>query len=81
MAIGIFNMFDKDSKNLLNGVLLQQNNPYYNLNCLKIAAESESKNFLSLPSVQKFLNEIWIGKLEFEGNLKTYFKVLITYHL
>jgi len=60
MSIGVLNIFDESSVDGLNGVILLQKIPYYNMNCLEMASESKSQKFLSVTSVQNLLTEIWL---------------------
>ena len=59
MAIGVLNIFDESTIDLINGVILLQQIPYFNMNCLEMASESRSQRFLSVASVQNLLTEIW----------------------
>ena len=75
MANGVFNIFDENSNNLNNAVILLQTVPYYKLNCLEMASEADCQKFIALPSVQNLLTEIWIGKIEFKDGIKNNLKV------
>jgi hypothetical protein len=79
MAIGVMNIFDEASVDLINGVILLQNIPYYNMNCLEMASEARSQRFISVTPVQNLLTEIWFGKIDFKdgfkSNLKVFFKI------
>jgi len=79
MAIGVMNIFDEASLDLINGVILLQKIPYYNMNCLEMASKATSQRFISVTSVQNLLSEIWFGKVDFkdgfESNLKVFFKI------
>ncbi len=79
MAIGVLNIFDEASVDLINGVILLQKIPYYNMNCLEMASKATSQRFISVTSVQNLLSEIWFGKVDFkdgfESNLKVFFKI------
>ena len=79
MAIGVMNIFDEASLDLINGVILLQKIPYYNMNCLEMASEARSQRFISVTSVQNLLSEIWFGKVDFKdgfkSNLKVFFKI------
>jgi hypothetical protein len=75
MAIGVLNIFDEASIDLINGVILLQKIPYYNMNCLEMASEARSQKFLSVTSVQNLLTEIWFGKIDFKNGLKSNLKV------
>lgn len=66
-------MYDYDD--LLSHIILVQTIPYYNLTCLELAFKSESREFLALSVVQKFLNSIWIGNIKIEQHLMGSFKV------
>ena len=75
MAIGVMNIFDEASLDLINGVILLQKIPYYNMNCLEMASEARSQQFLSVTSVQNLLTEIWFGKIDFKSGFKSNLKV------
>lgn len=64
-----------DYDDLLSHIILVQTIPYYNLTCLELAFKSESREFLALSVVQKFLNSIWIGNIKIEQNLMGSYKV------
>ena len=71
MACGVLNIFDSFSNDLINGVILLQNIPYFNLNCLEMAVEAKCLKFISLPSVQNLLTDIWNGKIVFKTSFKS----------
>ena len=75
MAIGVYNIFDNVSNNLINGVILLQKIPYYNLNCLDLAAVSNCQRFIAMKSVQNVLSDIWMGKIEMNYNFWNHLKV------
>jgi len=71
MACGVLNIFDSFSNDLINGVILLQNIPYFNLNCLEMAVEAKCLKFISLASVQNLLTDIWNGKIVFKTSFKS----------
>lgn len=75
MSCQVLNIFDRSSDDLANGIILLQKIPYYNLDCLQMAVEAECMDFLSLPSVQNLLTDIWNGKIENKPGFKSKFKV------
>jgi len=56
MASGVYQIFDSSSNNLINGVILLQKIPYYNLNCLDMAAKANCQQFIAIQSVQSILS-------------------------
>jgi len=80
MASGVYQIFDSSSNNLINGVILLQKIPYYNLNCLDMAAKADSQQFIAMQSVQNVLSEIWMGKIKIEYNLVDHFKVVFIFN-
>ena len=77
MSCQVLNIFDRSSDDLANGIILLQKIPYYNLDCLQMAVEAECMDFLSLPSVQNLLTDIWNGKIENKPGFKAKFKVTL----
>lgn len=64
MACGVLNIFDKKTDDLINDELLLHKIPYFDLNCLDLAARAKCLNFISLPACQKVLTDIWNGNVE-----------------
>ena len=75
MAIGVLNIFDATTDDLINGVILLRKIPFFNLDCLQMAVEADCKKFVSLSSVQNLLTDIWYGKIASTSGLKASFKV------
>ena len=76
MACEVLNIFDSDSDDFMNGILLLQNLPYYNeLNCLQMAVEADCKEFIATPAVQNLITHIWNGQVSYKSNFKFSFKV------
>lgn len=66
---------DNNSDDRLKQYMLLKKTPFFNMNCLQMAVESESYKFVSLPVVQDLFNEIWYGKIKIEKN--RYFKIKV----
>lgn len=78
MSCGVLEIFDNTSDDIVNGVVLLQKIPYYELNCLQIAVEAKCLKFISLSTVQNLLTEIWNGRIETKSGLKGRIKVIIS---
>ena len=76
MACGVLEIFDSTSDDCINGIILLQKIPYYDLNCLQLAVEAKCLKFISLSTVQNLLTEIWNGRIETRGGLNGTLKVL-----
>ena len=48
MAIGVLNIFDATTDDLINGVILLRKIPFYNLDSLQMAVIADCKTFISL---------------------------------
>lgn len=75
MAIGVLNIFDSTTDDLINGVILLRKIPFYNLDCLQMAVEAECQKFVALSSVQNLLTDIWYGKITSNPGIKASIKV------
>ena len=51
MSIGVLNIFDSTTDDLINGVILLRKIPFYNLDCLQMAVEADCQKFVALSSV------------------------------
>lgn len=76
MASGVYNLLDSSSNNLINGVVLLQEIPYYKLSCLEMAARADSQQFIAMQSIQNVLADIWVGKIKIEHNFVNNLKVI-----
>ncbi len=63
LAVGVWNTFDVNTDDLINGVILLRIIPYYNIDLLEMAVEGDSKKFVSHSSIQNLLTDIWHGNL------------------
>ena len=70
MAIGVINIFDKSTDDIINGVILLRKIPFYNLDCLQMAVEGDCQKFVALSSVQSLLTDIWYGKVQVTTGFK-----------
>jgi hypothetical protein len=75
MAIGVLNIFDATTDDLINGVILLRKIPFYNLDSLQMAVIADCKTFISLSSVQNLLTDIWNGKIVANAGWKAGIKV------
>lgn len=75
MAIGVLNIFDGTTDDLINGVILLRKIPMFNLDCLQMAVEADCQKFVSLSSVQNLLTDIWLGKVTSKSGSKATIKV------
>jgi hypothetical protein len=41
MSIGVLNIFDKTTDDIINGVILLRKIPYFSLDCLQMAVEAD----------------------------------------
>ncbi len=77
-ACQVLDLFDKNSNDLLNGILFSQKVPYYDdLDCITLATQGSCLVFISVPSVQNMLTTVWNGELDYEPALKAKLKVYI----
>lgn len=75
MAVGVLNIFDNSTDDLINGVILLRKIPFYNLDCLQMAVEANCQKFVALSSVQNLLTDIWYGKIVSVSGAKATIKV------
>ncbi len=75
MSIGVLNIFDSITDDLINSVILLRKIPFYNLDCLQMAVKADCKRFVALSSVQNLLTDIWCGKISSKTSYKGGFKV------
>jgi hypothetical protein len=78
MAIGVMNIFDSTTDDLINGVILLRKIPFYNLDCLQMAVQADCQKFVALSSVQNLLTDIWHGKLTCKSGFKANFQFCIS---
>ena len=78
MSIGVLNIFDSTTDDLINGVILLRKIPFYNLDCLQMAVEANCEKFVALSSVQNLLTDIWYGKVVYKAGIKAGIKFLIS---
>ncbi len=77
MSVGVLNIFDSTTDDIINGVILLRKIPFYNLDCLQMAVEADCQKFVALSSVQNLLTDIWYGKIASKSGFKAGFKVRI----
>ena len=77
MAIGVLNIFDSTTDDLINGVILLRKIPFFNLDCLQMAVEADCQKFVALSSVQNLLTDIWYGKVTSKSGAKASLKVTL----
>lgn len=70
MAIGVLNIFDKSTDDIINGVILLRKIPFYNMDCLQMAVEGDCQKFVALSSVQNLLTDIWFGKVHYTPGVR-----------
>lgn len=63
LAIGVMNVFDTNTRDSMNGVLMQTEIPYMKTDCLDFAVQCECRRFVALPSIQNVITEMWYCKL------------------
>jgi hypothetical protein len=78
MSIGVLNIFDSTTDDLINGVILLRKIPFYNLDCLQMAVEANCEKFVALSSVQNLLTDIWNGKVVYKAGIKAGIKFFIS---
>ena len=79
MSIGVLNIFDSTTDDLINGVILLRKIPFYNLDCLQMAVESDCQKFVALSSVQNLLTGIWYGKIVSKSGVKAGIRVCLLF--
>lgn len=76
MACEVLSIFDADSDDYMNGIiLLQEVECYNNLNCLQMAVEADCIHFISMPAVQNMITNIWNGQIAFKSSFSFTLKV------
>lgn len=68
------NFYDTENS-LINAILLLHNAPFYKVDCLRMAVVANCEEFISHPSIQKLLTDIWYGKMTQKSGIKEYFYV------
>lgn len=75
-ACEVLYLYDIDSDDFMNGIILLQKISYYsNLDCLKMAVEANCLKFISLPAVQNLITSVWDGQVIYKPNFTFRFKV------
>ncbi len=62
MAIGVLNVYDQNTRDIINDVLAVRYIPLFGMDCLKLAMHCDCKRFLSTSVIQNILDDIWKGK-------------------
>ena len=57
------NVFDKNTKNTMNSVLMQAEVQFLKTNCLDFAVKCECRRFVALPSIQEVITKMWYRKI------------------
>lgn len=76
MACNIITSIDNTTLDVINHAILVRKIPGYNLTCLELAVKAGSLKFISLPTVQNLLHDIWIGNIEIEQDFRGSLKVI-----
>lgn len=58
----MLDLFDKYFENDIHHVLLKRNKETDDINCFEMAVEGDCKLFLSSPTVQNVLTDMWYNK-------------------
>ena len=75
-ACGVLTLFDDNSDDLMNGVILLQKVPYYkDLNALEMAIQGNCLKFISLSCVQTLITSVWNGDIASKEGFIATFKV------
>ena len=78
LAIGVLNIFDLNSDDLINSIVLLRQINIYGMDCLQMAVEARCLKFVSLPTVQILITEIWNGNLTMSKGFKANLKFIIS---
>jgi hypothetical protein len=78
MSCEVLQLMDQGQDDILNGIVLLQKVPYYNMDCLQLAVEAGCLRFISLGSVQNLITDIWNGKIEPKNGLKASLKFALS---
>ena len=78
MAIGVMNVFDNNTRDSMNGVLMKTEVPFMKHDFLYFAVQCECKNFVALPSIQSVITDLWYGLLIHKAG--TQFKLKVGIH-
>ena len=67
MAIGVLQTFDKNTRDIINDVLIIRYIPHMKMDVLELAVYCKCEEFVSMPIVQNVIKNIWEGK-KFNSN-------------
>ena len=76
MAIGIVKIFDENTRDIINDTLIVRYIEPFKMDCLELAVTCDCKKFLSQPTIQKVMDNLWKGTTIDESELVV-FTVLI----
>lgn len=75
-------LFDENSDDLLNSVILLARPPFYKeLDCLEMAIQGKCLKFVAMSSVQTLITNIWNAEISAMEGFQANFKVGITLSL
>lgn len=57
------NVFDTNTKDSMNAVLMQAEVPFLKTDCLDFAVQCECSRFVALPSIQHVITKMWYRKI------------------
>jgi hypothetical protein len=61
MAVGLLKFYDRNTRDVINDVLIIRYIPLFSMDCLELAVHCKCKEFLSTSVVQKVLTKICSG--------------------
>ena len=62
MAIGVLDVYDKNTRENVADVLVMRYMKEFSMDCLEMAVHCQCKRFVSNVTVQRILDNIWTGK-------------------
>jgi hypothetical protein len=69
------NVFDNNSSDSMNGILMQREDPFIKRDILYFAVQTECKNFIALPSIQNVITDLWYRRLIHKAGTRFKLKV------
>ena len=63
LAIGVMNVFDTNTRDSNNAVLMNAKVPFLKTDCLDFAVKCECRRFVALPSIQNVITKMWYRKI------------------
>jgi hypothetical protein len=76
MAIGLVKVYDKNTRDVINDLLIVRYVPFIGMDCLELSAHCQCTSFLALNVIQHIFNNIWNGQKQDYSRLVSGFLLL-----